>query len=44
MVLTRVFATDNEALAWSDEKRNARESQGWLAAAEPEGPTYGRPA
>src|SRR5688572_17628090 len=44
VVLTRVFATDNEALAWSDEKRTARQSQGWLAAPEPEGPTHGRPA
>jgi hypothetical protein len=31
VVLTRVFETDIEALAWAGEKRTARESQGWKA-------------
>ena len=29
IVLTRVFETDVEALAWADEKRTARVAQGW---------------
>lgn len=29
VVLTRVFETDTEALAWSDEKRTSRRAQGW---------------
>jgi hypothetical protein len=29
VVLTRVFETDDEALAWAQEKRHAREAQGW---------------
>jgi hypothetical protein len=29
VVLTRVFETDDEALAWSREKLAAREAQGW---------------
>ena len=29
IVLTRVFETDVEALAWADEKRMARVAQGW---------------
>jgi hypothetical protein len=29
VVLTRVFETDTEALAWADEKRTTRRSQGW---------------
>jgi hypothetical protein len=29
VVLTRVFETDEEALAWAGEKRTAREAQGW---------------
>jgi hypothetical protein len=29
VVLTRVFATDVEALSWADEKRAARVAQGW---------------
>lgn len=29
VVLTRVFETDDEALAWAREKRSAREAQGW---------------
>jgi hypothetical protein len=28
--LTRVFATDTEALEWAEAKRTARESEGWL--------------
>jgi hypothetical protein len=28
-VLTRVFETDDEALAWAQQKRDAREAQGW---------------
>ncbi len=32
VVLTRVFATDDEALAWAHEKRTMRQSQGWQAA------------
>jgi hypothetical protein len=31
VVLTRVFETDDEALAWATEKRAAREAQGWAA-------------
>lgn len=31
VVLTRVFETDAEALAWAGEKRDAREAQGWHA-------------
>jgi hypothetical protein len=31
VVLTRVFETDDEALAWASEKRNAREAQGWAS-------------
>lgn len=29
VVLTRVFDTDTEALAWADDKRTTRTSQGW---------------
>lgn len=29
VVLTRVFETDTEALAWAEEKRAARTAQGW---------------
>jgi hypothetical protein len=29
VVLTRVFETDDEALAWAGQKRAAREAQGW---------------
>ena len=29
VILTRVFETDDEALGWADEKRNARLAQGW---------------
>jgi hypothetical protein len=28
-VVTRVFATGDEALAWADKKRADRETQGW---------------
>jgi hypothetical protein len=31
VVLTRVFETDDEALAWAREKRNAREARGWAS-------------
>jgi hypothetical protein len=37
VVLTRVFETDDEALAWASEKRAARETQGWKAVP-PEAP------
>jgi hypothetical protein len=30
VVLTRAFETDDEALAWAEQKRAARESEGWL--------------
>ncbi len=30
VVLTRVFETDHEALAWAQGKRSARESEGWI--------------
>ena len=29
VVLTRVFATDDEALDWARDKRGRRESEGW---------------
>ncbi len=29
VVLTRVFDTDTEALAWADDKRTTRTEQGW---------------
>ena len=29
VTLTRVFATDSEALEWSDGKRATREAEGW---------------
>lgn len=29
VVLTRVFATDDEALSWARERRGRRESEGW---------------
>ena len=31
-VITRTFETDVEALAWADEKRNARVADGWTPA------------
>ena len=30
-VSTRTFASGDEALAWADERRRARESTGWAA-------------
>jgi hypothetical protein len=30
VTLTRVFATDDEALEWSEAKRAAREADGWI--------------
>lgn len=30
VTLTRVFATDDEALEWSNAKRTTREAEGWL--------------
>ncbi len=30
IVLTRVFETDGEALAWADAKRATREADGWI--------------
>ena len=35
VVLTRAFDTDQEALAWADRKKVAREAQGWQPAPEP---------
>jgi hypothetical protein len=32
VVLTRVFATDDEALQWARDKRVRRESEGWQPA------------
>lgn len=32
VVVTRSFETDEEALRWADEKRVAREAQGWQSA------------
>jgi hypothetical protein len=37
VVLTRAFETDKEALAWADEKRAAREAQGWQRGSGPTG-------
>ncbi len=42
VTLTRVFATDDEALEWSDAKRTARETEGWLRV-EPVPTTSQRP-
>jgi hypothetical protein len=38
VVVTRVFTTDTEALAWADDKRTTRTEQGWtdVAIARPE--------
>jgi len=41
VVLTRVFATDEEALHWARERRGRRESEGWQPVPldpEPESP------
>jgi hypothetical protein len=44
VVLTRVFETDDEALAWASVKRAAREAQGWIPV-QPDTPHgHGRPA
>jgi hypothetical protein len=44
IVLTRVFETDDEALAWAGEKRAAREAQGWIPV-QPDTPRgHDRPA
>ncbi|MFN7914746.1 MAG: hypothetical protein U0Q55_05360 [Vicinamibacterales bacterium] len=34
VVLTRVFATDDEALHWARERRGKREAEGWQPAPE----------
>ena len=44
VVLTRVFASDDEALAWSRDKRTTRESQGWVPAPPDATPAHPRPA
>ena len=45
IVLTRVFETDREALAWAHSKRLAREADGWTAMPlDPEPPTDPRRA
>ena len=41
VVLTRVFATDDEALDWARDKRGRRESEGWQPA--PIEPEPGQP-
>lgn len=41
VVLTRVFATDDEALSWARDRRGRRESEGWLPA--PVDPEPGQP-
>jgi hypothetical protein len=33
-VITRTFDNDLEAMAWADQKRQARASEGWAPAAE----------
>jgi hypothetical protein len=33
VILTRVFETDDEALAWAERKRAAREAEGWTVVA-----------
>ena len=42
VTLTRVFATDSEALEWSDAKRTTREADGWQRV-EPAPATSQRP-
>jgi hypothetical protein len=34
LVLTRVFETDEEAMAWARQKRATREAQGWTVSVE----------
>lgn len=41
VVLTRVFATDDEALDWAKDKRGRRELEGWQPA--PIDPEPGQP-
>jgi hypothetical protein len=41
VVLTRVFATDDEALTWARDRRGRRESEGWQPA--PVEPDPGQP-
>jgi hypothetical protein len=41
VVLTRVFATDDEALDWAKDKRGRRELEGWQPA--PVEPEPGQP-
>ena len=36
VVLTRAFETDDEALAWAERKRAAREAEGWQRVADVE--------
>jgi hypothetical protein len=42
VVLTRVFESDDEALAWASEKRAAREAQGWKPVPTDQPPSPGR--
>ena len=44
VVLTRVFATDDEALGWARDKRDRRESEGWHAAPDEPNPDQPRVA
>lgn len=44
VVLTRVFATDDEALGWARDKRGRRESEGWQPAPVEPGPDQPRVA
>lgn len=41
VVLTRVFATDDEALTWARDRRGRREAEGWAVA--PVDPEPGEP-
>jgi hypothetical protein len=45
VVLTRVFATDDEALAWARDRRGRRENEGWrLVPNDPTDPNQPRVA
>jgi len=44
VVLTRVFANDDEALGWASDKRGRRESEGWYVAPEEPNPNQPRVA
>lgn len=44
VVLTRVFATDDEALDWARDKRGRRESEGWHVAPDEPNPNQPRVA